>query len=181
MLCVGRREEDLVTCYSEFSLSGEPLKPNHTRVLSLLQHCNTRRPPLQQSSTWRSALPSTPPLLSRVHSCSSSSSWSSSIASIWVLEHTSLIGAESSPSTTSSLDISLFFCGDGRQEKWKPHNAWSHWEKKGTTIDRNCSWDHRANLIFDMLQNGRTQYNWVIQSSHEDGSYLGARRAPWTQ
>ena len=58
------------------------------------------------------------PLLSRVHSCSSSSSWSSSMASIWVLEHTSLIGAESSPSTTSSLDISLFFC-----RQWKPHNA----------------------------------------------------------
>lgn len=51
------------------------------------------------------------------HSCSSSSSWSSSMASIWVLEHTSLIGAESSPSTTSSLDISLFFCRDGRRER----------------------------------------------------------------
>lgn len=40
-------------------------------------------------------------------SCSSSS-WSSSMASIWDLEQTSLMGAESSPSTTSSLDISLF-------------------------------------------------------------------------
>lgn len=100
--------------FFKWSLSGEPLKPNHTRVLSSVQHCNTRRSPLQQSSTWRSALPS--PAV-RVHSCSSSSSWSSSMASIWVLEQTSLIGAESSPSTTSSLDISLFFCGDGGQER----------------------------------------------------------------
>lgn len=81
------------------------------------QHRNTQRP-LQQSSTWRSALPS-PPCCQRVHSCSSSSSsWSSSMASIWVLEHTSLIGAESSASTTSSLDISLFFCRRSRNQKW---------------------------------------------------------------
>lgn len=100
--------------YSKFSLSGEPLKPNHTQVLSPLQHCNTRRSLLQQSSTCGLALPS--PAV-RVHSCSSSSSWSSSMASIWVLEHTSLIGAESSPSTTSSLDISLFFCGHGKEEE----------------------------------------------------------------
>jgi hypothetical protein len=39
------------------------------------------------------------------------------MASIWVLEHTSLIGAESSPSTTSSLAISLFFCGKGENER----------------------------------------------------------------
>lgn len=63
----------------------------------------------------------------RVHSCSSSSSWSSSMASIWVLEHTSLIGAESSPSTTSSLDISLFFCGDGNKNQGM---LGSHWEKE---------------------------------------------------
>lgn len=57
------------------------------------------------------------------HSCSSSSSsWSSSMASIWFLEHTSLMGAEFSPSTTSSLDIS-FFCGQSRRGKWKQNHC----------------------------------------------------------
>lgn len=49
-----------------------------------------------------------------LYSCSSSSSWSSSMASIWVLGLTSLMGAESLPSTTSSLDISLFRCSKKR-------------------------------------------------------------------
>lgn len=61
LLCVGQCEEDLVTHYSKFSLGGggEPLKPNHTQVLSRLQHSNTQWSPLQQSSTWGSA--SSPP------------------------------------------------------------------------------------------------------------------------
>lgn len=98
----------------------------------------------------------------RVHSCSSSSSWSSSMASIWVLEHTSLIGAESSPSTTSSLDISLLFYGDGGQE-WYDYHAMlgSHWEKE-TWHCQTCSWYHCcANLILDKLQKERRQYNCV--------------------
>lgn len=57
-----------------------------------------------------------------LYSCSSSS-WSSSMASICVLEHTSLIGAESSPSTTSSLAISLFFCGKMKEKEGMKRNV----------------------------------------------------------
>lgn len=100
-----------------------PLKPHHTWVPSTLWHQNTWRPPLQQSTTLRSASSA---VTAPSYSCSSSSSssWSSSIASIWVLEHTSLIGAESSPSTTSSLDISLFLW------QTRKKNLCCFWQKK---------------------------------------------------
>ena len=49
------------------------------------------------------------------------------MASIGVLELTSLMGAESSPSTTSSLDISLFFCGEASQEIKKNGKSGELW------------------------------------------------------
>lgn len=49
---------------------------------------------------------------------SSSSSWSSVMVSIWGRDCTSLIWAESSLSTTSTLDISLFFWWKNERRRW---------------------------------------------------------------
>lgn len=131
LFCVGRHEEDLVTHYSKFSLSGEPLKPNHTRVLSLLQHRNTQRSPLQHSSTWRSALPF--PLLSK----------SSLLFLLLLLElldgvHLSSGAHLAHRSRVLGLHHQLVgqlivFLQTRQKRKMKPHNATNHWVKKKKT------------------------------------------------
>lgn len=158
LLCVGQCEEDLVTHYSKFSLGGENLWNQTILRFSLVSSTLTLGLLFSKvpHGGWHH-LPLPPAV--RVHSCSSSSSWSSSMASIWVLEDTSLIGAESSPSTTSSLDISLFFCRETEQKK-KPLVQHSEREK-GPPLPKKRNRDHCcANLTLDTQQNMvRTWHN----------------------
>lgn len=113
-----RRGGDLVVC-SASTLTSDA-------VLALLLHCPT---PLRLSSPAKVScdrLAVTSGLGPQLHSCpsSSSSSWSSSMASIWSLGLTSLMGAESLPSTTSSLDSSLFRCSKKKKKACPRRHGW---------------------------------------------------------
>lgn len=145
--------------YSKFSLSGEPLKPNHTQVLSPLQHCNTRRSPLQQSSTWRSVLPPppalseftpVPPLPPGAPRWRPSESWSTPRSS----------GQSPRPPPPVRWTSHCFSAEAAEQERNENHIILNVTEKRRTSTARNCHWDHCcANLILDKLQNGKTQGN----------------------